>query len=270
MLLAAAILLPHLVTEAPPDAVKLDKPGVQYRMNVASASSRPWVTANGWRLERGGPRPFYYDVTGELATLAAAEAFAYRREAMIHTDAAGAARFEKMLAFLKSIGEGPAQVIANVGVVDDGSAETGEVMNLLGRHNLLYRVETAPDPKLAVNVTLGSAEYPKASAANPNEFAQKIRQEITDEARVLRVYGSEVVLARLTGEDGRARLELINYGDRPVNGLRIRILGTYGSGKVAAFELPDAKLQDYAVQDSATEFTLPELKRFAVVDLSSK
>jgi hypothetical protein len=270
MLLAAALLLPRLVTSAPPDAVKLAKPGVQYRMNVASASSRPWVTANGWRLERGGSHPFFYDVTGDLATLAAAEAFAYQREVVVQTDAAGTARFNTMLRFLESIGEGPADLIADVAVIDDGSAETGEVMNLLARHNLLYRPVAAPDPKLPVNIKLGSPEYPKASAANPNEFAQKIRQQITDEKRTLRVYGSEVVIARLTGEPGRLRLHLINYGDRPVNGVRIRVLGAYPNSKPAAFELPDAKLEDYAVQDGSTEFTLLELKRYAVVDLFTK
>ena len=34
--------------------VKLPSPGVERRMNVAAATSMPWVDANGWRLERDG------------------------------------------------------------------------------------------------------------------------------------------------------------------------------------------------------------------------
>ena len=37
-------------------------------------------------------------------------------------------------------------------------------------------------------------------AADPSAFALKIRRQLTDERRTLRVYGSEVVICRLTGE----------------------------------------------------------------------
>jgi hypothetical protein len=269
MLLAAVILLPHLVTSPPADAVKLPKPGVQYRTNVASASSRPWVNANGWRLVRGDSHPFFYDVTGENTALAVAEAFAYQREAAIRTDPAGAAIFERMISFLESLGDGPKTPLVNVAVADDGSPEVGEVMNLLARHNLLFRVSDTPVASIAVNIQLGTAEYPKASATNPDAFAQKIRERITDSKRILRIYGSDVVLGHVEGDPGRMRLHLINYSDRPVYGLRVRLLGAYPKSKIAAFE-GKAELQDFDAQSGATEFTLPELKRYAVVDLSSK
>ena len=37
--------------------------------------------------------------------------------------------------------------MANIGIVDDGSPAMEEVLNMLTRRNLLYRVVTAPDPQ---------------------------------------------------------------------------------------------------------------------------
>jgi hypothetical protein len=269
MLLAAAILLPHLVAAPPADSVQLPKPGVQYRTDRASASSRPWVNANGWRLERGSSHPFFYDVTGETTALAVAEAFAYQREAAIHTDAPGTAIFDRMMGFLKSISEGPTTPVANIGVVDDGSAEAGEVMNLLARHNLLFRISPQRDASLPVNIQLGTPEYPKSSAANPEAFAQKVRESLTDEKRSVRLYGSDVVLARVNGDSSRVRIHLINYSERSVYGIRVRVLGSYPKNTIAAFAGKN-EVQDYDARAGVTEFTLPELKRYAVVDLSSR
>src|SRR5947208_2183222 len=71
--------------------------------------------------------------------------------------------------------------VADVAVVDDGSAATGEVMNLLARRNLLFEVVAAPSSRVRINIALGSAEYPLKDAANPSGFAQKIRRQLTDE-----------------------------------------------------------------------------------------
>ncbi len=267
MLLAATILLPHLVSGPPADSVRLPKPAVQYRTDLASASSRPWVSANGWRLQRGGSHPFFYEVTGEATALAAAEAFAYQRDAAIHTDAAGTAVFGRMLAFLKSLGEAPTTPLADIAVVDDGSTEAGEVMNLLARHNLLFRI--APTRDASLPIQLGTSEYPKTSAANPEAFAQKIRERLTDEKRSLRLYGTDVVLARVNGDSGRVRIHLINYSERSVYGIRVRVLGGYPKHAIAAFA-GNSDLKDYDTEAGATEFTLSELKRYAVVDLSSR
>ena len=158
--------------------------------------------------------------------------------------------------------------MANIGVIDDGSDRTGELMNLLSRRNLLYKIVTEPDPHLDLNVRLGSKEYPKEDAANPAKLAQKVRSQLTDEKRLLRLYGSEVVVARLVGNRDRARIHLLNYANRPVAGLRVRVLGTYAQGSIAAFDKPDLKLQDYESRDGATEFTVPEMSTYAVIDLS--
>ncbi|MDQ6663357.1 MAG: hypothetical protein M3Z23_03080 [Acidobacteriota bacterium] len=253
--------IPAIVSDPapPPGFEKLPAPGVQYRMNVATASSAPWVNANGWRLMRGNAPGFFYDVPGAAAALAAAEAFSYGAEAAIHTDDPGARRFSDIATILKQVKPRTLPAMANVGVIDDGSPAAGEIMNLLTRRNLLFKIVTASDPKLDVNVR------PDADAArNPSVFAQKVRQQLTDSKRLLRIYGSEVVIGRLTGEGNTARLHLLNYDvRRSVYGLRVRVLGAY-----ANIDAQPLKIQDYRRFPDATEFTLPELGVYSVIDLS--
>ena len=270
MTLFLAALLPVLATgPADADAVKLPVPKVEYRINEASASRSPWIDANGWQLLRAPTRHYFYDVPAASVALAAAEAFMYGAKVDIHTEPAGAAIFNRMLQFLREIPErGELPTLANIGVIDDGSAETGELMNLLTRRNLLYRIVTAPDPQLDLNIRLGSQQYPKSEAADPSKLAQKIRAELTDEKRLLRVYGSEVVITRLVGTGGQVRIHLLNYANRPVTGLRVRVLGNYPSWHVAAYDKPDLKIEDFTASDGATEFTVPEMSTYAVIDLS--
>ena len=271
MTLLLAALLPALSTgPADAGAVKLPVPKMEYRINEASASRSPWINANGWQLLRAADRRYYYDVPAASAALAAAEAFMYAAKADIHTEADGVELFNRMLQFLRGLPERDLPAMANIGVMDDGSPETGELMNLLSRRNLLYRIVTAPDPHLDLNIRLGSPEYPKSEAANPSQLAQKIRADLTDEKRLLRVYGSEVVIARLVGAGDRVRIHLLNYANRPVTGLRVRVLGDYPNWQVAAYGHPDLKLGDVVTADGATEFTVPELSTYAVIDLSKR
>ena len=271
MTLLLAALLPALSTgPADADAVRLPVPKVEYRINEASASRSPWIDANGWQLLRAPARRYYYDVPAASVALAAAEAFTYGAKADIHTETAGAAIFHRMLQFLREIPERDLPAMANIGVIDDGAPDTGELMNLLSRRNLLYRIVTAPDPQLDLNIRLGSKEYPKSEAADPSRLAQKIRAELTDEKRLLRVYGSDVIIARLVGTGDRVRIHLLNYANRPVTGLRVRVLGNYPDWQVAAYDKPDLKLENVATADGATEFTVPEMSTYAVIDLSRR
>jgi hypothetical protein len=100
--------------------------------------------------------------------------------------------------------------------------------------------------------------------------AHEIRAQLTDERRSLRVYGSEVVVARLTVLPDGVRVHLLNYAgaQRKIDGLRVRVLGQYAKHRLAAAGSPQAELLDYSVGSDATEFTLPELKTYAVIDLS--
>jgi len=242
-------------------------PKVEYHMDVASATRVPWVDANGWLFERQPGRLFFYDAPAGSAALAAAEAFAYGVEAAIRAAPEDLAGLAGMLKFLAEIDQPRLPVRANIGVIDDSSDTMAEVLNLMARHNLLFHVIPAADAKYDLNIRLGTAEYPENEAANPYEFATNIRRRLTDEKRLVRVYGSNVVLVRLTGDASRARLHLLNYGRATVQGLRVRVLGSYAKGKLAAFAHRNGALAEYRVEDGATEFTIPELGSYAVVDL---
>jgi hypothetical protein len=270
MKLAAFLLLPRLLTTEPPaGAVKLSTPRVQMRNNEASATRSPWIDSNGWQLMRTPDKQFYYKVTGDAAMLAAAESFAYGSDALISTDAAGEKAFEKMMAFLRTIPEAKdLQPVADFGVVDDGSDQTGEVLNLLTRQNLLFKIEKTEDKKFSVNVRVGSKEYPAEEASNPGFVAHKVRAQIGDDHRSIRLYGSEVVVARFVANGARARVYLINYSNRPVRGLRVRVRGAYSKGEARLYNIADGKLEDWVQEGGATEFSIPELSAFAVIDLS--
>ena len=270
MILLLAAILPALAAgDAPANgAVKLPPPRVQYRADEASASTAPWIDANGWQILRTPGKHYFYNVPANSAALAAAEAFAYGANAVVHTDAAGAAAFNKMLDFLRSVPDADLPVMANFGIIDDGSDETGELMNLMARHNLLYKIVPSADPRLDLNIKLGTKEFPLEQAADPSFLSHKLRAQLGDEKRLLRVYGSEVVIARLLGGGDRARVHILNYSTRPVPGLRVRVLGAYAHQSVKAFSKPDMKLQDVTVENGATEFTVPQMSTYAVVDLT--
>ena len=250
-------------------AVKLMAPRVNYRMDQATASRAPWLDANGWRFLRTPQARFYYDVTGPQAALAAAEAFAYGAGAIVKTDAAGLQPLARMLAFLKGIETVDLPAVADFGFIDDGTSVSGEVMNLLVRDNLLFTPLSAPDPALQLTVKLGAKEYPLEQARNPGAMAHIIRANLTDERRSLRIYGTAVAVGRLTASGGRMRLHLINYdgASRTVSGMRVRVAGQYPKHRLAAAGSPGEALLDYEALPDGTEFTLPELKTYAVIDL---
>ena len=142
---------------------------------------------------------------------------------------------------------------------------TGEVMNLLARRNLLFQVVQAPSARFPLNIAhRHAASIPRTEAADPSAFAQKIRRQLTDERRALRIYGSEVVIGRLTGDAGRARLHLINYGGREIEGLRIRLRGRYADGEAYVAGAGRLALEDRVVADGATEFSIPRISTYAV------
>jgi hypothetical protein len=239
-------------------------------MNEASATNAPWIVANGWRFIRRPDGRFYYDVTGRQAALAAAEAYCYGANAIIRTDASGLKPLAGMLAFLRTITGEPLPPVADIGYIDDGSGVSGEVMNLLVRENLLFQLVAAPDRRLKLNVKLGTKEYPLEHAKNPGTVAHEVRANLTDEKRSVRIYGSQVVVARLTASGDRVRLHLLNYAgaNRKVDAIRVRVLGQYAQHHLWLADGAGVELLDYSVESGATEFTLPELKTYAVVDLS--
>lgn len=247
----------------------LPAPGIVSRAGVASPTRSPWIVANGWRFMRHPGRKYVYDVPAGKAALAAAEAFAYGADAVVKIDPTDVGNLGAMLAFVQGLPVAALPVIADLAVVDDGSAVTGEVMNLLARRNLLFQVVQTPSSRFRINIAVGSAGYTVEEAADPNAFALKIRRQLTDEQRSLRIYGSEVVICRLTGDASRARLHLINYGGREIEGLRVRLRGSYRSGDAHIAGTGRLPLQDQIVADGFTEFSLPQLATYAAIDLEA-
>jgi hypothetical protein len=243
--------------------------GIAARAGVASPTRSPWIDANGWRFIRRPGAKFVYTVPAGKAALAAAEAFAYGVDAALKIDPADARSLAAMLTFLDAVPPADLPSIADLAVVDDGSSITGEVMNLLARRNLLFQVVKEPTSRFAINIAIGSAEYPRTDAADPSAFAQKIRRQLTDERRALRVYGSEVVIGRLTGDATRIRLQLLNYGGRDIEGLRIRLRGAYRPGQARVAGAGSIPLIDHVAADGATEFSLPRITTYAVIDLDA-
>ncbi len=247
----------------------LPTPGTTARAGQASPTRSPWIVASGWRFTRSPGRKYTYDLPAGKAALAAAEAFAYGADAVLKANPEDLKNAGAMLTFLAGLPSLDLPPVADFAVVDDGSAVTGEVMNLLARRNLLFQVVQKPSPRFRINIVVGSPAYPLEAAADPSAFAQKIRLQLTDEQRSLRVYGSEVVICRLTGDAGRVRVHLINYGGREIEGLRIRVRGAYRDGEAHVFGAGRLPLQDHVVADGATEFSLPKLATYAVIDLKA-
>ena len=250
---------------------RLKTPGVSPTVRVASPTRRPWVNANGWLFvrERGAGK-YYYDLPMGKAMLAAAEAFAYGADAILKIDPADLEDASAMLAFLKQIEPDRMEPLADFTVVESDSPLLEEVLNLLVRRNLMFRMVSKPDPAFAINIQLGTAEYPASEAENPSNFALKIRRRLTDDRRLLRVYGTEVVIVRVTGDASRVRLHLINYGANKVGGVRIRLRGSCARGDVQAPGGSHVDLEDFVVSRGFTEFTLPEIGIYAIVTLQRK
>jgi hypothetical protein len=247
----------------------LPTPGIVARAGVASPTRSPWIAANGWRFTRHPTARYRYDLPAGKALLAAAEAFAYGADAWLKVDPADAASLGELLAFLEGLPAAELPAIADLAVIDDGTAVTGEVMNLLARRNLLYAITKASDARFRLTIAIGSREYPVEDAADPSAFALKIRRQLSDDQRSLRIYGSEVVIGRLTGDAGRARLHLINYGGREIDGLRVRVRGAYAGGHAFAFGSGRVALIDHTVAEGATEFSVPRLGVYAMIDLNA-
>jgi hypothetical protein len=242
-------------------------PGTIARPGVASPTRAPWLNTNGARFMRKADGKYRYELPEGKGALAAAEAVAYGADAVLQIAPADQAAVCRVFAFVKDVPPLQLPALADLGVVDDGSPVVAEVMNLLVRRNLLFRIVTAPQSSLPVNVRLGTPEYPVAEAADPSAFALKIRRQLTDERRRLRIFGSEVVVARMTGDDSRVRIQLLNYGNRDIAGLRVRVRGSYRDGEAYVLDRGRVALADEVVAGGATEFSIPLLTTHAVVDL---
>ena len=257
---------------------QVPNPGVRVLPNVARATNLPWVDSNGWRFQRGIRKANYAQLPAGSAPLAAAEAFTFNVDAILNPDPVDVDELGRMLRFLKSLDQPRLPVLANIGVVDDHSQPMSEVLNMLTRRNLLYRVVSAPDRTLDLTVQLGTPDFPREAAANPSEFAARVRAKLGDDKRLVRLYGTSTVIAHLTGDGTRARLYLLGYGGNRrqqtagQQAARVRLLGRYRPARFSAYgdaQAGDATLTDLRNPGNATEFWVPDFNICAIVDLDT-
>jgi hypothetical protein len=242
-------------------------PGVDRQVQVASATRSPYLIANGWRFIRNRSAKYRYSLPAGKAALAAAEAYAYGADAALQIETTDLESAVKMLTFLRGLPAADLPGVSDLAVVDDQHPLVGEVMNLLARRNLLFAAVNAPDSRYPINIRIGSKEYSEDDASDPNAFALKIRRQLTDERRSVRIYGSETVLCRLTGDDTRIRLHLLNYRGGKVDGLRIRLRGAFRKGQASSDQVGEIPLENFAVSNGATEFSISVMNLYAVIDL---
>ena len=277
---ASSLVEQGLAVAAPtgPDAAsyqEIPSPGVRYLPNVARATNIPWIDSNGWRFARGMRKVSYTKVPAGSAPLAAAEAFVFNVDAIINPDPKDLENLGNMLRFLKAHEQAPLPDLVNIGVVDSPSHQLDEVLNLLTRRNLLYKVVPAPDRTLDLNVQLGTPDFPAEAAGNPYEFAARVRAKLGDDNRLVRLYGTSTIIARLTGDKSRARLYLLSFSNRRqqdagAQGIRVRLLGRYRPTKLAAYGgNPDANVGDVRHPGTTTEFWVPDFSTCAIVDLEA-
>jgi hypothetical protein len=279
---ASALVDQGLAAAAPTGAEvkafqEVPSPGLRFVANVAQATTAPWVDSNASRFQRGMRQVAYPKLAAGAASLAAAEAFTFGAEVILSPEPADVEELGKMLQFLKANEAPRLPILANIGVVDSQSPLMGEVLNLLSRRNLLYRVVAKPDRALDLTLQLGTPEFPEQMAANPSDFAAHVRAKLGDDKRLVRLYQTSTVIAHLTGDGKTARLYLLSYGGPRRQGAgggmqagtRVRVLGRYRPTKVAAYGAPaDAALTDVDNPGDATEFTVPAFRTLAIVDLS--
>ena len=249
---------------------KLPAPGIDHRVDLVSATRSPWLNASGWRVLRHPQRAYRYAVKPDAAALAVAEAFAYGADVVVSIDPPDVTQFGHMSSFLRGLAPASGhRPVADFGVVDDGSEAMGEALNLLVRRNLLFELLDAPASRYPVNVVVGPSGFSRKDIADPSEFALRIRHQLTDAARTIRIYGSEVVICRVTGDAEGVRLHFLNYGGREIQGLRVRVGGRFRGRDAQVFGLGSVALEEFLVDEGASEFSIPRMTTYAVVDLES-
>jgi hypothetical protein len=115
--------------------------------------------------------------------------------------------------------------------------------------------------------------FPHGCAGNPYAFAALVQAKLGDDKRLVRIYGTNTVIARLTGDRTRARLFLLSYAASRrqqrdnLQAMRVRVLGRYQPTLAAYGAEQDTALTDIRHPDTATEFWIPDFSVIAIIDL---
>jgi hypothetical protein len=247
--------------------VEVESPGVDMNVSSLSPTRSPFVVSNGWRYLRAPRGRFVCRPEAGGAALAAFVAHAFGADVDVEPRPEDREALERARAWLARLPEVELPAVAQIGLLDDGREDTQEVMNLLVRRNLLFRPVKQRDRSLRLHVAIGSPAYPRALARDPSAFALRVRRELGDGRRALRVFGSETVIGRLRSDGKSARVHLVNYGGNRVAGLRVRVQGAHEPA-AAWHDAPagDPALLDLVVEAGFTEVTVRAFDRYAVVD----
>ena len=237
----------------------------------------PWIDSNGWRFARGIAQGQLRERAGWIRVAAAAEAFVFNVDAIINPDPKDLEDLGKMLRFLKANEQAPLPDLVNIGVVRQSFAPPQRGLNLLTRRNLLYKVVPAPDRTLDLNVQLGTPDFPAEAARNPYEFAARVRAKLGDDKRLVRLYGTSTVIARLTGDKSQRRASICSPSEpAPARRRSASPCGFACCGRYQPRTFASSRRRPRGAahgrrpsRRTTTEFWVPDFNTCAIIDLEA-
>ena len=175
-----------------------------------------------------------------------------------------------MLTFLDAVPPVDLPPVADLAVVDDGSPITGEVMNLLARRNLLFQVVQTPSTQFPITIAVGSGRV-SARPTPPIRARSRRRSAVNSPTSVARC-GSTAARSSSAGSPAMPP-------GSDCSSSTTAAATSKGCASVCAAPIVPApraspapaasRFADHVVADGATEFSLPRLTTYAVIDLGS-
>jgi hypothetical protein len=301
------------VVETAPGQWPQVRPNIGVRRNAvvqtASRTAQPWLDSNAatiavrrsavpdrpvvleylWKgltavEQREGPRVEEY-------LLAIAEAGAFGADLILDLHGRlesdlvagrpeGRAAWDRIHSYIDGYGWDRARThtpIANVGLVARKPEDAYELLNLLARHNVPFKlltgarvgapevnevdlvvVPTPDDRALLVPGIVPERIHEPKDITNPNAFALEVRNRLGKEKRIVDVWnGITVLAAPYRAPDGAVLLELLNYAQEAQT-VPVRLRGEY---QAVRYENPErkAELLPFENENGVTQFVVPDL-----------
>ena len=289
-------------------------------LQVASRSAQPWIDSNAALAQIAGRpdvRPlltYAWTPVGlaeadegpalENYLVAIAEAGSFRadlllplherfQQRILRGEASARRDWDQIQRYLAFYAGDPArryEASASIGVITDAPMDWFEVMNLLARHNLPFRIiaptqlATLENPSLKLLLMLGEPDAAHRSELavferkgglvkivsapqDPDRLALDVRRQLGPERRVIDVFnGITVIAAPFAGKDGSIIVTLVNYSHQPLP-VQLRVRGVFSEVR---YESPETKttVVPHEHRDGSTEFVLPSVRVSARVFLT--
>ena len=152
----------------------LPPPGVTARAGCCLPHSRPVDRRKRLALHALPGAKYSYDRTGGQRLAGRRGSFTYGADVVLKIDPSDVPAVGAMMAFFESLPSVDVPPVADFGVVDDGSAVTGEAINLMARRNLLFAIEKAPSDTVPPQRRRSGA--PRSRARRPPTRARSLRK----------------------------------------------------------------------------------------------